>query len=335
MIPQPLHPPSRGKPSPNLLLSTLLLFLLCLAQDTYFIQAQSPPPTSFKPLSTVSPAFARTATKLYICSGNNTSINRPQFFSIDLSVPWNSSQPAWKELADGPTQLLFPAVFSVDEQTMVTFHSGTTFAMRYSVATNTWSPSKVNVTYGTFQGVNAVTDPTTGIVYLAAGYTSARSEMSVYDFAKDSMVSSPDPMPAPATIFQARTYYQNVFSKRRNSILYFGGYDSAFGGLPTQNVMTEFVPTTGVWRTLVREECKGGEEGRGGIYLAFGVVPDESESESDHPCLASWSLSRCFFTFPAEKSATGTPPPMRADHCMATSKILFSKIHPRSSLFLC
>ncbi|KAF9355473.1 hypothetical protein BGX34_010466 [Mortierella sp. NVP85] len=135
---------------------------------------------------------------------------------------------------------------------MVTFHSGATFAMRYSVATNTWSPSKVNVTYGAFQGVNAVTDPATGIVYLAAGYTNVRTDMSVYDFAKDSMVSSPDPMPAPATtIFQARTYYQNVFSKRRNSILYFGGYDTTFKGLPTQNVMTEFVPATDDDGTLV------------------------------------------------------------------------------------
>ncbi|KAF9995090.1 hypothetical protein BGZ65_009286 [Modicella reniformis] len=220
-----------------------------------------------KPLSTSAPAFARTSTKLYICGGHNT-INRPQFFSLDLAVAWTCTQPAWQKLADGPVQQLFPAVFSADEQTMITFHSGSVFAMKYSVATNSWYTSMIQAPYAKLEGVNAVTDPDTGMVYLAAGYTSMRTAMSIYSFTTDSMGTVENPLPDAEMMFQARAYYQNVWSKKRNSILYFGGYNARLLTLPTANVITEYVPATGVWQTLM---------------------------------------------------ASGTPPQMRADHCMASN----------------
>ncbi|KAF9356335.1 hypothetical protein BGX26_005406 [Mortierella sp. AD094] len=134
---------------------------------------------------------------------------------------------------------------------MVAFHCGSTFAMRYDVASNTWSNSSAVTQYGVFQGVGAVTDPTSGLVYLAGGYTGSRNSMSVYDFDTDSFQPNSLPLPDPATIFAARAYYGNVFSIRRKSILYFGGYDNSLKPIPEDNVVSEYVPSTGTWQSLV------------------------------------------------------------------------------------
>ncbi|KAI7815975.1 hypothetical protein BC939DRAFT_72862 [Gamsiella multidivaricata] len=231
----------------GILLSTFLLPAL-----PFYVSAQISAPNNPPPIPVSGAAYARTATKLYVSGGNNSRKICPQFYSLDLAIPWSSSQPAWTVLADGPTQQLFPAVFSADQQTMITFHSGSTsaFAMRYSVAKNTWSRSSIEPIYGVYQGVGAVTDPSTNLVYLAAGYTGPRNTMTVYSIEAD-MISTLDPLPDPLLIFQARAYYGNVWSKKRSSILFFGGYDTTLETPLAGNVVTEYVPATKVWQTLV------------------------------------------------------------------------------------
>ncbi|KAF9172522.1 hypothetical protein BGX21_005387 [Mortierella sp. AD011] len=135
---------------------------------------------------------------------------------------------------------------------MIAFHCGSVFAMRYEVASNTWTNSSVFEKYGYFQGIGAVTDPSSGLVYLAGGYTTSnRNSMSIYDFDTDSFQPNSPSLPNPATVFAARAYYGNVFSKQRNSILYFGGYNSTLDSIPKHNVVSEYVPSTGYWQSLI------------------------------------------------------------------------------------
>ncbi|KAG0198558.1 hypothetical protein BGX33_012260 [Mortierella sp. NVP41] len=225
---------------------TLLTLALCPSPST----AQIP----FSPIPVRSPAFARTPTRLYIISGDaggseaNVS-TIPQFMSLDLTVPWSSRSPAWRRLAPGPHQYIFPAAASVDGKTLIAFHCTPTFAMRYDVESDTWTASNIKPAMAQMQGVGAVTDPDTGLVYLAAGFTSSRDAMSVYDFYTDTMASL-FTLPPQDAVFRARAYYANVWSKHRKRIIYFGGYNTALKPIPTDNVITEFDPVTNTLSTI-------------------------------------------------------------------------------------
>ncbi|KAF8932540.1 hypothetical protein EDD21DRAFT_362729 [Dissophora ornata] len=209
---------------------------------------------SAAPVAVSGPTFARTSTRFYIQGGNDANsgqtINVGQFFYLDLSIPWNVTSPAWNQLNDGPQQNIYPSVFSADQKSMITFHlPGTPFAYRYSVTSGQWSASSLNVAYGAYQGVNAVTDPDTGLVYLAGSYTDpSRNSMDIYSFATDTIVSNA--LPNASVVFAARSYYSNVWTRKRNSILYFGGYNSTLQQIPNGNVITEFVPSSQQWSTM-------------------------------------------------------------------------------------
>ncbi|KAF9193883.1 hypothetical protein BGZ49_003236 [Haplosporangium sp. Z 27] len=225
-------------------LHTSIGVLLLLISIPQFSNAQVPVAVS-------GPAFARTNTRLYIAGGigYNNSVTYKQFFSLNLAVPWNTSAPAWTQLHDGPQQNIFPAVFSADQKTMITFHSGTPFANLYSVDLDEWTPSQVQA-QADLQGVGAVLDNVTGLVYLAGGYSDGtRNSMDTYSFANDAFVQSA--LPSSATAFPDRAYYSNVWTSQRKSILYFGGYNSSLSQIPNYSSITEFVPSTGTWSTLV------------------------------------------------------------------------------------
>ncbi|KAG0355410.1 Multiple epidermal growth factor-like domains protein 8 [Podila minutissima] len=222
---------------------TLVLMAMALQGLTPIIHAQ----TSF-PISVQAPSYSRTSTYMYILGGNSTGQVLGQFYKLDLAVPWKAAAPAWTRLADGPTQHLFPSTWSKDEKTLATFHVAKGVSVfLYSAATNTWAPSQLRLAHDDLQGVSAVTDPNTGLAYLAAGYMAMRDTMDVYNFQWDSMTAKA----LPPTIFQARSYYGNVWSRKRNSILYFGGYTASFQKLPDENIITEYVPSTSIWQTMV------------------------------------------------------------------------------------
>ncbi|KAF9158675.1 hypothetical protein BGX20_003267 [Mortierella sp. AD010] len=226
--------------------TTFISIALILSSATLSTSASAPVTVS-------GPAFARTATHLYIAGGLTGTSDNPvlysQFFSLDLTTPWNVSNPAWKQLHDGPRQNIFPAVFSADQKTMITFHSGTTFAELYSVDQDIWTLSQLVVVGGGNQGIDAVTDPNTGLVYLAGGYSDPyRQSMDTYSFVNDALVQTA--LPAPTTALPNRAYYTNIWTSKRNSILYFGGYNSSLG-LISSNSITEFVPSTNTWNTLI------------------------------------------------------------------------------------
>ncbi|KAF9124568.1 hypothetical protein BGW39_008106 [Mortierella sp. 14UC] len=257
---------TRRKTATSLLFAlTTTLLLLTSSTTTAQQSSDAPFPSSGS-------AFARTPTKLYILGGQtSTAPNTPpngQFFSLDLASAWSASSPAWKRLQPGPQQAIFPAVFTADYKTMIVFHiPGANNVYKYNVDSGTWAPSPMNFVNSGWQGVGAATDPASGLVYLAAGYTdNTRGSMDIYNPRTDTATQSA--LPNAATTFGSRWYYTNVWCIQRKSILYFGGYNVTSQPGPPTNSVSEFSPSTGAWGTM---------------------------------------------------ATSGTPPSIRADHCMAAN----------------
>ncbi|KAK3833559.1 MAG: hypothetical protein J3R72DRAFT_453123 [Linnemannia gamsii] len=243
--------------------------------------------TSSGPIPVSGPAFARTATRLYVLGGNpNSGNNGPpltQFFSFDLSVPWNATAPVWTPHNSGPAQAVFPATFSANQKKMIVFHLNAPInSSRYDVDTGVWSTSNAVLPGSNFQGVGAVTDSNTGLVYMAAGYsTRQRDSLDVYNFDSDSV--SQTPMPGSGDALAARSYYGNVWSQHRKSILFFGGYNVANQAIVQGNIVTELVTSSQKWNTLLTsgpapsmraDHCVASNED-GTMMVVFGGRPTD------------------------------------------------------------
>ncbi|KAG0216516.1 hypothetical protein BGX28_000030 [Mortierella sp. GBA30] len=198
-------------------------------------------------------AYARSGSGLYICGGNaiiNTVLQPiSQFIVLDLSVSWNATQPSWTELASGPTQVLFPASFSADGNTMITFRSGPpTFARLYDVTQNQWRPSQITEPNVDREGMYAAMDPTTGRVYIAGGFAPdgvKMNKMVIYHFDTDTVTE----LDIPPSGVQDTCFYKSVWSPKTSSILYFGGYKYD-AGMQVKNVITQYSPSLNLWSTL-------------------------------------------------------------------------------------
>ncbi|KAF9932204.1 acyl-CoA-binding domain-containing protein 4 [Linnemannia zychae] len=266
------------------LLPILLLTTSHLSNNNYHcVHAQ----TNWTPTPVSGAAFARTSTSLYILGGNPNSGNNgpplPQFFSLNLAVSWNNTSPAWKLLPAGPAQAVFPATFSADQTKMIVFHLPAPInASRYDVDTGVWTPSRAQLPGSNFQGVGAITDTNTGLVYTTAGYvTENRDALGVYNFNSD--VATQAAMPSSAVTLQARAYYGNVWSKYRKSILYFGGYTSDTRAIIGGSLVTELVTSSLKWNTLSTsgpapsmraDHCVASNE-EGTMMVVFGGRPTD------------------------------------------------------------
>ncbi|KAF9343708.1 hypothetical protein BGX26_005326 [Mortierella sp. AD094] len=173
---------------------------------------------------------------------------------MDLSRAWDATTPVWHLLQSGPKALDFPSAFSADGQTMVTFRSGVpaygdpASSWLYSVQTNQWSYSKIQVAAPNLGGLFPVTDPTTGLVYVAGGYNTDNNQtltqMLVYQFDTDSITA----LTMPANGLIDNLFYRGVWWPQGKSILYFGGYVTS--GTLNASQITQFVPSTNTWSTL-------------------------------------------------------------------------------------
>ncbi|KAG0368236.1 hypothetical protein BGX24_002905 [Mortierella sp. AD032] len=180
--------------------------------------------------------------------------------SLDLNVSWSKTAPAWKKLPDGPNQSIFPAAFSSDEQTMYVFHiDGTNSPYQYNVASGTWALTQITFQNMAWQGLNVVTDPRTGLMYIPGGYNNVNIKLSsptltiMEIFDPITLSINQTQLPVLDQVFPVRWYYQNVWSSKRNATLYFGGnYRQGETPLPQglDNVITAFSPDTSTWFTL-------------------------------------------------------------------------------------
>jgi hypothetical protein len=152
----------------------------------------------------------------------------PQFISLDLTISWNSTAPAWAELTDGPAQYASPAAFSSDEQTLFVFHiPASNSPPQYNVKTNTWNKSTALFQDENRERLGAVTDPRTGLIYIAGGYrddnldVTATFYMDIFDPVSQSI--HPTDLPDPSKVFPHREWPGFVWSKHKNSIIFWGG----------------------------------------------------------------------------------------------------------------
>ncbi|KAF9274596.1 hypothetical protein BGZ88_002912 [Linnemannia elongata] len=236
----------------NLLTSLVSLALLSSSLLLHQTSAQS---TAY-PVS--GGAVARTKTNLFILGGSaSQNPNTPptnQFITLDLTTSWTATQPAWTVLNPGPANSIYPATFTSDQKRMLVFHLPSSNAVyEFRVETGVWVQSSLAFADMKWQGVGAVTDPRTGLVYLATGYTDpGRMTMDILNPATQNITHSrlPDPFGPVGTVrFEARWFYGNVWCESRKSILYWGGYQPT-NKMPTENVVTEFTVDTMTWSNL-------------------------------------------------------------------------------------
>lgn len=238
-------------PSTFSLLTLTTTSLLFLSLSSLFTNAQSNP--------TPTPVFcagtARTPTRFFVLSGSPAlSSNNPyptvdQFFYLDLAISWTSIAPAWVQLRPGPQMNYFPGTVSADSKNLFFFNiPGSSPVYQFSVETGIWFPVPGAIKISTIDGIGAVTDPNTDMIYLAGGYSpeahAAHETLDVWSHKTNEITNSS--LPAPTVAFADRNYYTSAWCKSRTSILYWGGYGNATRG----NLLTELKPP-GEWSTLV------------------------------------------------------------------------------------
>ncbi|KAF9300810.1 hypothetical protein BGZ74_007458 [Mortierella antarctica] len=213
------------------------------------------------PVSVTGASYARSRTKLFVQGGVVTAngiavAQQNQMFALDLSIPWSANKPAWIQLKSGPTQAYHSAEVSTDEQDFVTFRntpSGSitnNLSYRFSILANSWTQSTIKVQNPSREGVVAVKDPTSGLVYLAGGFQSDDSQMYMANLDTDTLSM----FTMPSDFMSDRFFYSGVYLKSRKSIIYFGGSNNAYSSSPSissQNLITEFVPSTGAWSNFI------------------------------------------------------------------------------------
>jgi hypothetical protein len=244
---------------------------LLIAVSKHFLtpiqsQTTSSHPSLFSPIAVSNPAYARSVNKLYVIGGTNyvSFIFTPvsQTMALDLTISWNSTSPAWIKLADGPALNANTAAFSSDEQTIYTFNvPNTNSPWIYKVQNNTWQESTaIKFETTAYSGISVVTDPNTGLIFLAGGYEDPNSDSPYMRF-----MDVVDPitqtfrvigLPDTQKVYSYRSYYGSVWSKHRKSILYWGGANSIpLSPEPAKNSVTELVTDTMSWSTLVMYDC--------------------------------------------------------------------------------
>ncbi|OAQ22417.1 hypothetical protein K457DRAFT_26092 [Linnemannia elongata AG-77] len=206
------------------------LCTLALCSLLWSISAEtSPKPAYFAAYVTVEEKT------LYIQGGSNTSttnIAYDQFYSLDLTQSWNTSNPPWSEL---PTVSPVPAKLktwghsislSRNQKTLTFWNLNDTisYAVSFHLDTNSWEelPALPWLTErsGDYGLHTAVTDPRTDQVYIPGG---AGKGMLVYSpISKSSTVLEMERSAKNDTFWSA---YSFVWSDARQSFLYSGGAD--------------------------------------------------------------------------------------------------------------
>lgn len=218
------------------------------------------------------PAFAKINDKLYIQGGFNQTTYTGQLLSLDLSLNWPSSAPAWDlTLPDGIATSRhgmaaiapkFSAGLGTSTQGYLLLAGSSNnitaaFWNAYDIQQKKWSPVTVTPkapltaanTYPHLQGQSVVTDPGTGLVYVVGGFwNTTYNRLMIMD-------------PSTSTLLHFETANSTaslssesaVWSTAKNTILVFGG------SLAPPNVATgfslatvqEYNPATSAWTSLV------------------------------------------------------------------------------------
>ncbi|KAK3833247.1 MAG: hypothetical protein J3R72DRAFT_453365 [Linnemannia gamsii] len=243
------------------LLHLALFLTLFLSQYPHHQASAQLTPGYPTPAPVSGAAVARTKSNLFILGGSSSfaenNIPISQFITLDLTTSWPANRPAWTILNAGPANSVYPATFTADQKRMLVFHlPGTNAVYEFRVETGRWSQSTMSFASMKWQGVGAVTDTRTGLIYLASGYSDdTRLSIDTYDPVQQSVKQTkmPDPngnQTAGVTRFGMRWFYGNVWCESRKSVLYWGGYNPSGKFNLEDNVVTELTVDNMVWSTM-------------------------------------------------------------------------------------
>ncbi|KAF9958078.1 hypothetical protein BGZ65_001683 [Modicella reniformis] len=209
------------------------------------------------------PAFARVGNKFYLHGGAIIADNLLQhFWELDLTIPWNTTAPAWSNLPLGPGNAYHSAGYSADNNSFIIFGRDTgalpevvtpNWINVYDITTKVWSfgtnpPSLVETSRRDFY---VVSNPDANKIYILGGNAGVEGTISsnafdVYDPDSRSMTETPTPLPGPQDI----STYSAVWVPRLKAMLVIGGHQANVKGNPFQGVYL-YHPATGSWTTQV------------------------------------------------------------------------------------
>ncbi|KAF9345178.1 hypothetical protein BGX34_004969, partial [Mortierella sp. NVP85] len=81
---------------------------------------------------------------------------------LDLSVSWNTSDPVYKQLENGPKVVKGPCAVTNDGESVFLLSGGKSHV--YSIQSNSWAVLDIK-SLAVYRGTLAVTDPETGLIY--------------------------------------------------------------------------------------------------------------------------------------------------------------------------
>ncbi|KAF9357481.1 hypothetical protein BGX26_003668 [Mortierella sp. AD094] len=236
----PLHPFSKNYH--QLLLTLALVF-------SKYATAQAP-------LLVINPAYATIDEKtLYIQGGSNaaaTNATSNQFFALDLDKSnWNTANPPWRQLSTGSGTQVAPTDYShsmtvINNQQSLLIWGSLTGISTYDTVGGSWSVTTVpTVATRNMNGLHAVTDPSTGLVYIPAGANQGQNMMLYNPSTGASQI-----LPIPSAFgISSVTHYGAVWSTFNSTILMYGGYYQSNSNTSNPNLF-EYTPSSAAW-TLV------------------------------------------------------------------------------------
>ncbi|KAG0096532.1 hypothetical protein BGZ93_004383 [Podila epicladia] len=159
----------------------------------------------------------------YIQSGNSSSTDSltQQTFSIDLSVGWNVSSPAYTKLADGISDSWFPNALLNDNFSWVAVSNKTLVAFDLKTGVrSSGAPFAIN---GSFKGVGAYVDSSTG-EFVVPTLTSPSAPNPVYSSRNFNVTAVAEPA---CTQLGGLRYYAIAWSTSQQAAFAFGGKSAA------------------------------------------------------------------------------------------------------------
>ncbi|KAG9066885.1 hypothetical protein KI688_012797 [Linnemannia hyalina] len=254
-----------------LLLLRLPLFLTTTTTTITHIQAQEIPPTTGPaptptppppngpynptPLYSVHSVFVE-GTALYVHGGlpSVTGVSSGQTFSLDLSVTWKTSQPAFKQLSTGVPSSSITSALLQDKDSWIVIN-GKQFIF-YSIGKDHWNSPVTLTELNPTPGFPAVTDMSSGLVYFVNGFVvqgasaAAVGTIPMMMMLKKSTVGYEFSSMGTSTEFSiVESGYASCWSTLRKSILLHGG----LAGSPIaiyQKTLYEFNTTKSTFATI-------------------------------------------------------------------------------------
>ncbi|KAF9190129.1 hypothetical protein BGZ51_008918 [Haplosporangium sp. Z 767] len=202
--------------------------------------------------------------KLYIQGGFTTTNYTSQFNALDLSSPWSAASSSWHPLKDGMF-VSHHALVSIAPQHAKGIGNGskgyilsvagdraTNFWNAYDFDSGSWAPvSDVVAPYPDLQGHAAVTDPSTGFIYIIGGYSGnvnyTYNALTVFDPSTKAILFKEE-----ATAATSLTDVTAIWSTERKAIMTFGGTrapPASTSGLDFASI-NEYDPLKKTWTTM-------------------------------------------------------------------------------------